>query len=631
MMFQTCNQLNLMKLVCMLVAMASLAALSGCSDSNSSSDSLTPAATMETTLSFESVPVPVTDADKRAILASSSVTATETSVASALNQGESYGISYNIIARSGDDIGGTIFGKILDQNGDPVLNIDASEFISNSNDFSSLLPVEDKLFNVTHFESRPGAMYVTELSQDATTGALTPVNTTNIDFSAFGGLWVPCAGSVTPWGNHLGSEEYPPNARAIEEAATPADIDDYLKPMLRYFGIVDPFDPAVTIDDIRNNFKPYRYGYPVEVAVSQDGTPTVHKRYAMGRVALELAYVMPDQKTVYMSDDGTNVGFFMFIADMAGDLSAGQLYAAKWIQTGTENGGSADLTWIDLGHANENQIQTAVTDTVFSDIFDTSDPNADGTCDSGFTPVNTTDGMECLAVKTGMEVLASRVETRRYAAMLGATTEFRKEEGITFDPDNMKLYVAMSEVTRGMEDFMKNGSASDSYDLGGQNDVRLPYNKCGAVYGLDIAQDASISSDYVAQNMYGVVTGTMMDYPAGSDYENNSCDVDGIANPDNLTIIPGYSTLIIGEDTGSGHQNDAIWAYNLVNGDLTRIQTTPYGSETTSPYFYPNIGGFAYLMSVIQHPYGESDEDKLVDDSDANAYVGFIGPLPAMD
>ena len=51
------------------------------------------------------------------------------------------------------------------------------------------------------------------------------------------------------------------------------------------------------------------------------------------------------------------------------------------------------------------------------------------------------------------------------------------EEGITFDPDNMKLYVAMSQVTRGMEDFMKNGSASDSYDLGGQNDVRLPYNK----------------------------------------------------------------------------------------------------------------------------------------------------------
>jgi hypothetical protein len=35
-------------------------------------------------------------------------------------------------------------------------------------------------------------------------------------------------------------------------------------------------------------------------------------------------------------------------------------------------------------------------------------------------------------------------------------------------------------------------------------------------------------------------------------------------------------------------------------------------------------------MSVIQHPYGESDRDKLADSSDAAAYVGFIGPMPAM-
>lgn len=583
---------------------------------------------MENTLSFEEVPVPVSDAEKRAILASSSFTESETA-SRAL--GDSHSIGYNIVARSGDDINGTIFGQILDQTGAPVLNTDASAFISNSNDFSSLLPVGDKLYNITHFESRPGAMYLTELSQDAATGALTPVSTTNIDFSAFGGLWVPCAGSVTPWGNHLGSEEYPPNARAIEEAVSADQINNYYKPMLRYFGIVDPFDAAVTIGDIKDNFKPYRYGYPVEVAVAADGTPTVNKRFAMGRMALELAYVMPDEKTAYLSDDGTNVGLFMFVADAAGDLSAGQLYAAKWEQVSTENGGSANLSWIDLGHATESQVQAVVTDTLFSDIFDTADPNEDNTCPAGFTSVNTTDGHECLAVKTGMEMLASRIETRRYAAMLGATTEFRKEEGITFDADSMKLYVAMSEVSSGMEDHMKKGAENDSYDKGGPNDVRLPYNTCGTVFSLDVAADAAIGSDYVAQNMVGLVSGIMTDYPAGSDYENNACDVDGIANPDNLTIIPGYNTLIIGEDTGSGHQNDAIWAYNLLNGELTRIQTTPYGSETTSPYFYPNIGGWGYLMSVIQHPYGESDSDKMVDDSDARAYVGFIGPMPAMD
>ncbi|MCC2112826.1 MAG: hypothetical protein KDJ16_12395, partial [Hyphomicrobiales bacterium] len=84
-----------------------------------------------------------------------------------------------------------------------------------------------------------------------------------------------------------------------------------------------------------------------------------------------------------------------------------------------------------------------------------------------------------------------------------------------------------------------------------------------------------------------------------------------------------------GEDTGSGHQNDAIWAYNLESKEMTRIQTTPYGSETTSPYWYGNINGYGYLMSVIQHPYGESDQDKLSDAADAKAYIGYIGPFPA--
>ena len=36
--------------------------------------------------------------------------------------------------------------------------------------------------------------------------------------SGFGG-WVHCAGMVTPWGTHLGSEEYEPNARAFTAAS----------------------------------------------------------------------------------------------------------------------------------------------------------------------------------------------------------------------------------------------------------------------------------------------------------------------------------------------------------------------------------------------------------------------------
>lgn len=218
--------------------------------------------------------------------------------------------------------------------------------------------------------------------------------------------------------------------------------------------------------------------------------------------------------------------------------------------------------------------------------------------------------------------------------MMGATTEFRKMEGSTYDADKHALYLAMSEVSKGMEDGGKQ-------DKGGRNDIRVAKNACGAVYQL------SLDDSFTATSMKGLVAGIPMTKeqeekaadpscdPAhnmcGDAAKVNTCDINGIANPDNITYMPGYNTLIIGEDTGEGHQNDAIWALNTDSGKLTRILSTPYGSETTSAYWYPNVDGHGYLMAVVQHPYGESDEDKLADPADARAYVGYIGPFPALD
>ena len=95
--------------------------------------------------------------------------------------------------------------------------------------------------------------------------------------------------------------------------------------------------------------------------------------------------------------------------------------------------------------------------------------------------------------------------------------------------------------------------------------------------------------------------------------------------------MPGHDTLLIGEDTEDGHQNDAVWSYDLGSGKLTRILTTPYGAETTSVYVYPDVNGHAYVMGVVQHPYGESDQDKLQSADQAQAYTGYIGPMPKLD
>jgi len=90
--------------------------------------------------------------------------------------GQTYPGSFNPLARSGDGIGDQVFGTLVDQNGKPVMSPDGSVHISVDADFSSLLPAGGKFFNITHFESRPVAMYLSELKPDAE-GRLTIVST----------------------------------------------------------------------------------------------------------------------------------------------------------------------------------------------------------------------------------------------------------------------------------------------------------------------------------------------------------------------------------------------------------------------------------------------------------------------
>lgn len=558
-------------------------------------------------IEFSEVSVPISDQDKRIIRASDNVKI----------NGKDHKIGYNTLVRSGDKVGNGIFGALYDVNGKIITTKDGSPRISNDNDFSSLLTYKDKIFMVSHFESRPAAMYVTELSQDKN-GNLKAINTKNIDFSSYHGLWVPCAGSVTPWGTHLGSEEYEPDARTLKEDGSNGE---YYNLMAEYFG-----------GDFKK-LNPYYYGWTPEVKIiSEKGGVKITKHYSMGRLAHELSYVMPDKKTVLMSDDGTNVSLFMFIADKAEDLSSGTLYAAKWNQTDDKNSGTANLEWISLGHANNDEIKKAVDNNIkFGDIFETAEFK-DDSCPAGFSATkanvdsNQETKPECIKIKNGMEKIASRLESRRVAAIKGATTEFRKMEGITYNNNLNEVYISMSEINKGMESFKSKGKDSTKYDVKGQDHIRLSENTCGAVYRLSLKKDDKIGSSYVPDVMKGLVSGK----PVGKADPKNTCDVNGIANPDNITYINNTGTLIIGEDTGDGHQNDYIWSYNISQDKLTRILTTPYGSETTSPYYYNNINGFGYIMAVVQHPYGESDEDMLKDPKDSRAYTGYIGPFPVI-
>ncbi|MDY6815578.1 MAG: DUF839 domain-containing protein [Pseudomonadota bacterium] len=592
--------------------MAAPLLLSGCGDDDDDNDNNNlNSSNSSKSLSFEPVPAPTTDAGKRLVNVSPM----------AKVNGEQVSLDYYPWARTAQEFetfdGGTIqFGGLIDVDGDEILNEDSSQLVSDYPDFTSLMVVNDRLFSITQMESRPGAFFLSELEQDDA-GMLSVKSMEQLDQSGIRGGWNHCAGSVTPWNTHLASEEYEPDA----SVAGSADA------MAAYF------------NGDASQVNPYDYGWNIEIDVDASAgkpTTTMERHYAMGRLASEMGKVMPDDKTVYISDDGTNVGFYMFVADEARDLSAGTLYALKWNQTSAENLGQADIEWINLGHASDSDIQPLLSGDdklTFADLFDVADPAADGTCSDGFTSINANGvGEECLKLKPGMETAASRLETRRYAAYLGATMEFRKEEGVTFDPDRNKLYVAMSEIWRGMEDNKKNGSPDTQYDIGGPNDIRVEANQCGGVYQYDLGPGTGIDSDYVARSVSLLIAGSEGQSTGNEAYAaDNSCDIDAIANPDNITYLPGYDTLVIGEDSGDGHQNDAVWAYNVADKSLTRIQTSPYGSENTSVDWYPNINGFGYLTGVIQHPYGESDQDKNTGNGEARAYVGYFGPFPALD
>jgi hypothetical protein len=361
----------------------------------------------------------------------------------------------------------------------------------------------------------------------------------------------------------------------------------------------------------------------------------------MGRMAWELPYVMPDKKTVYGGDDGSFRGMFRYVATTAEDLTAGKLYAAKLTQTSADNGGSFTIEWKPL-YTGAGTTAVAVTDAEintliaggikFSDMIDYVAP-VSNVCAAGYTPyVLSTSVKECIKLKGAngiysadqVDKAASRLETLRYAVIKGATQEFEKYEGTTFDPSRNKLYIAISSV--------KNGMASNYTETltGAANDINISENLCGAIYQLDV------NSSYETTTMKTLIAGASKTYKNGV-----QCDLDKIGMPDNVVMGPTNDYILIGEDsdwvknstaTYSGnkvHRNDVLWAYDLKNSKLTRILSSPVGAEVTSPMYYRNINGWDYITAVIQHPYQESDTDQAAWNSlDRRAIFGVIGPIP---
>jgi secreted PhoX family phosphatase len=237
-----------------------------------------------------------------------------------------------------------------------------------------------------------------------------------------------------------------------------------------------------------------------------------------------------------MSDDGTDVVFFKFVADRAGDLSSGTLYAAKVTQLTEPGSAAADtpfqISWIELAHGTDAEIAAWVAE------YDglSQDDYAEGA-----TSYISDEEVAAWARGEAADNRVAFLETRKAAAAKGATAEFRKMEGVNInlagaaDGSVPFMYMAMSEVSKGMSD-----------DAG---DIRVEANKCGVVYQM------KLDANYNTHMMVPAVAGG----PYDENNEANACAIDNISNPDNIVVLDNGDVLI-GEDTGK-HENNAMWLW----------------------------------------------------------------------
>ena len=567
-------------------------------------------------------------------------------------ESKTYDLKYHQLMATTDVINGKVVGGLYDVSDAPITDTEG-QITSDAPDGNSLMmipgmktdnPDMNPLALVTQYEYRglppaglsgdfwsklPATMSLAMIDQSRSSGALSVTDYENISFADVDGLWIPCAASLSPWNTHLGSEEYEPDAKTREGFAKATDSNDGtdINSFSSYF-FGDP-----------NAANAYRYGLVPEVKVKNKGTTEVRMHYALGRIARELADVQPDGKTVYMGDDGGYTGLFMFVADKPEELSKGTLYAAKWMQTspvGTD-GGAAELSWVKLDHASDDEIKEMVDDGIkFSDIFHVSNTDPG---DASYTKVQTYMGTEWLKLKPGMEKAAAFLETRRYAALLGATTEFNKMEGVSHNAADSKAYIVISRVENGMSDTA--------------GDIQLKKNKGGAVYELSLNKKVKdtdgkfIKSHYVATTMASIpeLLGSYDNDPATNSNAafGNYCPQEKVCDGDNLKYSERMRTLFIGEDTGY-RNNNYVWAFNVDTRKLSRILSVPMGAEATGLQAVDDYNGHAYIMGNFQHPgeNGSKDPDwiavsELLDskwDNRLKTAIGYIGTengaLPAV-
>ena len=462
---------------------------------------------------------------------------------------------YQVLGQTGDTFGTDLpegLGHIYTLDGEElVLENDMPDF----NGFISTAEGEGYLFS--NWEELPGGMSRMKVEKDEF-GMWEVTEAMMLDFSPVWGTAANCFGSMSPWGTPLTSEEWVVDS-AVDTTTSPSwnnpeavSTDARLSRMWQ-----------MTAPDAPN---PYNYGYIAEVTEPLADEPVIVKHFAMGRYEHENSTVMPDGKTVYLSQDDTGGVLFKFVADTAEDLSAGTLYGAKLTEDAGQNDPATTgfaVEWVELASGDNLTIRAWIdeyngigTDDYVdgqSSYITMADVQAWADGDATYPTVE--EGGSIVTAGQPMDNRVAFLESRAAARLKGATAEWRKLEGISINQKRAKEAVEGVDTIEGeivTDAYLYIGIADiDNTMVDGEGDMQLSarVKDCGGVYRARLGENYNIS------RIEPVVMGsTYRSSLTGAE----RCDVDQLSQPDNV-IVMNDGRILIGED--GFQENNTLWMY----------------------------------------------------------------------
>jgi secreted PhoX family phosphatase len=200
-------------------------------------------------------------------------------------------------------------------------------------DFTGYVPINGSSSNgylSVNAETTPGAVSILDINYNNTSQLWGISASQHVDFSPVVTTAQNCSGTVTPWNTIVSCEE------------TTSNIDE--------------------------NFDGYAdVGWCVEI--DPGSKQVIDKLWALGHFRHENITVHSNRRTVYEGADSNPGYLYKFVADVAEDLSAGQLFVYKGEKTGSGQ-------WIKLKNTTKNERNTvesqsiSVNATIFNAIED---------------------------------------------------------------------------------------------------------------------------------------------------------------------------------------------------------------------------------------------------------------------